>query len=304
MGFSITFLGTGAATPTLRRGLSATVANVDEKLCLFDCGEATQIQMKRFKVKALHIQHIFISHLHGDHFFGLVGLLFTYHIGKRKNELHVYGPPLLEEILRIQMGISVKELNYPLVFHPLSSQNLEMVCEEDNFTVSAFPLQHRLPAYGFLLKEKERPRKVLHQFIEDYHPHYTDIVRIKSGEDYVLPDGRILSNEEITFPDPPISFAYCFDTAFYATIAEVLKNVDLLYHEATFMHDKAELAAEKGHTTTIQAATIAKKALAKRLMLGHISSRYRNLDSFLNEARNIFSETYLAEDGMTITLRK
>lgn len=304
MGFSVTFLGTGAATPSLERGLSATITNIDQTLCLFDCGEGTQLQMKKFQIKSSNIQHIFISHLHGDHFFGLVGLLFTFHINHRKNPLHIYGPPPLKEILRIQMEMSVKELSYSTIFHSLNSDRFMEVCEDEKFTVTAFPLQHRLPTYGFLLKEKVRPRKVSHQFIENYHPPYTDIIRIKSGEDYVMPNGQIIPNQEITFLEPQLSFAYCLDTAFYPPLAEMVKNVDLLYHEATFMHDNVELAAEKGHSTTIQAATIAKMASAKRLMLGHISSRYRDLPSFINEARNIFPETDLAEDGMTITLRK
>ncbi|MBP7509833.1 MAG: ribonuclease Z [Prolixibacteraceae bacterium] len=304
MGFSVTFLGTGAATPSLERGLSATIANIDQTLCLFDCGEGTQIQMKKFQVKASNIQHIFISHLHGDHYFGLIGLLFTYHIHHRINPLHIYGPPQLEEILRIQLEFSLVELSYPIIFQPLNFDYPLEVCDEEKFTVTAFPLKHRIPTYGFLLIEKERPRKVLHQFIEDYHPHYTDIICIKLGEDYTLHNGQIIPNHKITLSDPSLSFAYCFDTSFYPTLAKRVKNVDLLYHEATFMNDNAELATEKGHSTTEQAATIAKMALAKHLVLGHISSRYRDRSVFLNEARAIFPKTDLAEDGMTIILRK
>lgn len=304
MAFKIQFLGTGAAAPTIRRGLSATIVNVDEVLCLFDCGEGTQLQMLKYQVRVSRIRHIFISHLHGDHFFGLIGLLFTYHLNGRKSVLNIYGPAPLENIIRMQIDLSVPNLCYPLVFNTISNDGLHTICEEKKFTVSAFPLLHRLPTCGFLVAEKQRPRRVSKDFILMKRPHYSDILKIKAGEDYRDDEGLLYPNAGISEAVPARSFAYCFDTACFPEIAAHIAGVDLLYHEATFMDDLSEMAPRKGHSTASEAAVIARTAGAKRLVLGHISSRYDNMAAFVAEANAIFPNTEVAEDGQEIILRK
>jgi len=304
MAFKVQFLGTGAAAPTPRRGLSATLVNIDEVLCLFDCGEGTQIQMLKYQVKMSRIRHIFISHLHGDHFFGLIGLLFTYHLNGRRDALHVYGPPQLENIIHMQVDLSVPNLCYPIVFHLTEGEGLQLICDEKKFTVSAFPLKHRLPTCGFRVNEKPRARKLSREFIRERHPHYTDILKIIAGDDYIDGEGRLYPNAEISESVPARSFAYCSDTAYFPEMATNIAGVDLLYHEATFMDDLSEMAPRKGHSTASEAARIARQAGARRLILGHISSRYDNMEAFAAEARAIFPDTEVAEDGQEILLRK
>lgn len=303
MAFNVTFLGTGAAAPSPERGLSATLVNHDEILCLFDCGEGTQMQMLRYKIKIFRIKHIFVSHLHGDHYFGLVGLLFTYHLHGRKEAIHIYGPRPLADLLVPQIKISVPQLSYPIHFHHIEHEGTKMVCEEKKFTVEAFPLLHRLPTYGFLVREKSFPRRVLRSFILNEKPHYTDIVRIKAGADYTTSDGRIFPNSSISEAVTQYSFAYLSDTAYMPAVAPLIRGVSLLYHEATFMEDLSDMAPQKGHSTAAQAAHIARLSDAGKLILGHISPRYDNPQAIAAEARAIFPDTQVAFDGMKCDLR-
>ena len=260
--FSVTILGSNSAIPTLLRNPSAHLLNVNERIFLIDCAEGTQLQLRKYKIHFQRIKHILISHLHGDHYFGLIGLLTTFHLLGRKTELHLYAPPELEEIIRVQLDASLTQLLYPLIFHPIVSDDLHLIMEDERVTVHAFPLDHRIPTYGFVFREKIKVRKI--------------------------PAKR--------------SYAYCSDTAYSEKIIPYVQKVDLLYHEATFMQDKAKAAAEKFHSTTVEAATIALKSRVKKLLIGHYSARYEELQPLLDEAREIFPETYLAEDGKTFTI--
>jgi ribonuclease Z len=262
-----------------------------------DCGEGTQLQLRRIKFKIQRIKKIFISHLHGDHYFGLIGLISTLHLLGRKNELDVYGPPALKKILDIQLDASETILCYPLNFIPTDPEKPQQIFENDNHIVKSFPLDHRIPTTGFLFAEKQKPRKLKKKLLFFEDVEVDDILRIKSGEDYVSKSGKIYPNEEITEPSPPAkSFAFCSDTRYSEAIIPNLHGVDVLYHEATFMQDMKNVAREKFHSTAAEAATIAKKAQVGKLLIGHFSARYRDLDQLLAEATAIFPHTLLSQD--------
>ena len=305
MAFSIRILGSSAATPTTRRNPSSILVNMDYTYFLMDCGEGTQLQIRRFKVRLQRIKHIFISHLHGDHFFGLVGLISTFHLLGRKEELHVYGPEKLREIIDIQLKASQTELIFPLHFHTTNPSEPEIVFETDAHYVKSFPLDHRIETTGFIFGEKLKPRKVKKSFLFfDEDISVEDILKVKAGEDFVSKSGKVYKNEDIT-DDPPVpaSFAYCSDTRYYEPVAERVSKADILYHEATFMDKMKHVAEEKYHSTAKQAALIAKKAGVGKLLLGHFSARYRELDELLAEARDVFPNTELAIDGVIHEMR-
>jgi ribonuclease Z len=273
MTFSVTILGSSSAIPTLTRNPSAHLLNVNERFFLIDCAEGTQLQIRKFHIRFQRIQRIFISHLHGDHFFGLIGLVNTLHLLGRKEELHLYGPPLLKEIIDLQLQASTTTLNYPLFFHPLIFTGLEKIFEDEKITVHSFPLVHSVPTCGFLFTEKKKPRKI-------------------------RKEKEIVAKLEI----PARSYAYCSDTAYTEDIIPFIKNCNLLYHETTFMNDRAESAREKLHSTTKDAATLALKANVSKLIIGHFSARYDVLEPLLEEARSVFPNTILAEDGLKIEI--
>ncbi|MBE0647946.1 MAG: ribonuclease Z [Bacteroidales bacterium] len=260
MTFSVTILGSNSAIPTLSRNPSAHLVNLNERIFLVDCAEGTQLQLRKYKIHFQRIKHIMISHLHGDHYFGLIGLLTSLHLLGRKDELHLYAPAGLEEIIQLQLDVSTTTLNYPLLFHPLVSGRLEPVFEDERLTVHSFPLLHSIPTFGFVFREKIKVRKIAEKR----------------------------------------SYAYCSDTAYDERIIPFVSGVDLLYHETTFMQDRAASAADKLHSTTIEAATIARKSKVKKLLIGHFSARYDDLIPLLEEARSVFPETFLAEDGATM----
>ncbi|MBN4066160.1 ribonuclease Z [Candidatus Amoebophilus asiaticus] len=265
---------------------------------MIDCGEATQIQLKRFKIRFNRIKHIFISHLHGDHYLGLLGLISSMHLEGRSNELHIYGSPGLEEIINLQLKYSETTLKYPLIFHPLQAETSELILDNTNLIVYSVPLDHRIPCNGFLFQEKERKRKILREKIEQYAVPVTYMEALKNGDDYKEENGRIIPNEELTTDAPtPRAFAYCSDTAYEEKIIPLIKGVDLLYHETTFMHDLVERAKETYHSTTIQAGTIANKAGVKKLIIGHFSARYGSLQPLLEETKSVFPNTILAIEG-------
>lgn len=304
MAFSITILGSSAAIPTSSRNPSAIVVNMDYTYFLMDCGEGTQIQLRRSKLKMQKIHYVFISHLHGDHFFGLVGLISTLHLLGRKDELNIYGPAELQKIIEIQLKASQSKLSYPLIFHTTNPDHSEIVYETDEHYVKSFPLNHSIETTGFLFAEKQKPRKIKKAFLfYDFDVSVEAILKIKAGADYVTDQGKVYKNIDITEDPPqPVSFAYCSDTKFHEPLVEFIKNSSVLYHEATFTEDMREVADEKFHSTAMGAATIAKKANVGRLILGHFSARYRNLDKLLEEARDIFADSELAADGVTIRL--
>ena len=296
--FKVTILGSNSAIPTLKRNPTAQLVNHNERLFLVDCAEGTQVQLRKSKIKIQRINHIFISHLHGDHFFGLIGLISSMHLLGRKKELHVFAPPQLEEIINIQFEASQTELIYPLIFHPINPDVNEKIFENDKISVTTIPLNHRIPTCGFLFKEKKFNKKLKKEVINNLNIPISEFVKIKNGADFTDSEGRLYKNEELADPPPSQrSYAYCSDTGYYEPVIPIIKNADLLYHEATFMDDMAAVAAEKYHATTIEAATIATKANVKKLIIGHFSNRYDDTELMLEEAKSVFKNTEIACDG-------
>lgn len=303
MAFSVRILGCSSATPTATRLPSAQLLNVNERLFLIDCGEGTQMQLRRFKIRHSRIHHIFISHLHGDHYLGLAGLIFTMHLFGRKDPLHIYGNPELKTLLDLQFRLSDTTLLYPLIFHPLLPDESLLLYEDAFLQISAFPLLHRVPTHGFLFREKKTARKVARDKAALRQIPITAYAELKAGRDVVLPDGNVIANDEVTVPSPrPQSYAYCSDTGFTDTFLPVIRGSEVLYHEATFLSDREAAAREKMHSTARDAAEIAKAAGVSRLIIGHYSARYDELEPLLSEARAVFPETYLAEDGLEFIL--
>jgi ribonuclease Z len=301
MSFSVTILGTGAAIPTPGRNPTSHFVEVRNRFLLLDCGEGTQMQLRRPGIKMQKIGHIFISHLHGDHYFGLIGLINTMHLLGRTQELHVYGISPLQQLIDLQLDLSRTTLGYPLVFHPFETEKPSLILDDTQITVTTIPLNHRVPTCGFLISEKPDKRRVRKDFVKNNKVPLPYFDRIKEGEDFTDEQGHVHLNHLITNDPPPVkSYAYCTDTAYYEPIIPVIKNCDLLYHEATFMEDKAADARAKFHSTAREAATIALKAGVKKLVIGHFSARYKELESLLGEARAVFPETVIAEDGMRI----
>lgn len=297
MSFSITVLGSSAATPTSKRNPTSVLVNLNHDYYLMDCGEGTQLQLRRIKFKIQRIKKIFISHLHGDHYFGLIGLISTLHLLGRKNELDIYGPAGLKEIIDMQLTASETILCYPLYFHPTDPDTPHQLFENENHFVKSFPLDHRIPTTGFLFAEKQKPRKLNKKLLYFEDVKVDDILRIKAGADYISKSGKVYPNKEITEPPPAArSFAFCSDTRYNEAIIPNVMGVNLLYHEATFMQDMKSVAREKFHSTAADAATIAKKAQVEKLLIGHFSARYRDLDQLLAEATAIFPRTLLSQD--------
>jgi ribonuclease Z len=297
MTFSVTILGSNSALPTTKRYPTAQALNVSERFFLIDCGEGTQLQLRKNKIKFSRINNIFISHLHGDHVFGLIGLISTFGLLGRTNDLHIYAHSDLEKILQPQIDYFCNELKFTPVFHHLNTKEPEQIFEDKNITVTSFPLKHRVPTCGFLFKEKQKEPNIKKEAIAKYDLSISEIVRIKKGEP-LYEDGKLIPPEELIIPPPdPRSYAFCSDTGYNPKMIPVIKNVDLLYHEATFAEEHAGLAKKTTHSTAKQAAAIAKEANAKKLLLGHFSSRYDDLSILEKEAKEIFPETYIVNDG-------
>jgi ribonuclease Z len=301
--FSVTILGSGAAIPLTHRNPSAQLINVHGQFILFDCAEGTQVQLRRQHISLQKIDHIFISHLHGDHYFGLMGMITTLHLLGRENELHLYAYHQLEEIIRMHLHASQTVLRYPLIFHAINPEQNGMIMDSQHATISTIPMNHNFPTCGFLVREKEAKPNIRKDFLVGKKLENEDYRKIKDGADYIDQDGKVYPNADITRPPrTPRSYAYCSDTAYDESIAALVKGVDVLYHEATFMDDRKEDAAAKYHATAKQAAMIAKLAGAKKLVLGHFSARYKELDGLLAEAKEVFPDSVLAEEGTTLTL--
>jgi ribonuclease Z len=298
MTFSVTILGSGSAMPIANRHLSAQILNVNEHLFLIDCGEGTQLQLRKYHIKFQRINNIFISHLHGDHYFGLICLLTTMHLLGRTNELHLYAFPELKQIIDIQLKASNTKLSYPLIFHLLKCDISEIIFEDDRLFVETIILNHGIPDCGFLFREKKHERNMKKNVLNKLNIPFTEFGKIKKGEDYTDDNGRLYKNADITIEPPkPRSYAYCSDTKYFEPVVEQIKDVDLLYHEATFMEEKKTVAAQRFHSTAKQAGKIAKKANVRKLIIGHFSARYKDLNLLLEEAKKVFSNTFLAEDG-------
>lgn len=296
--FELTILGCSSATPTSTRNPTAQLLNIAERFFLIDCGEGTQIQLRRFHIKFQRINHIFISHLHGDHYLGLMGLLSSLHLLGRKNELHLYCPAELQEILEVQYRHSQTLLNYTIIYHHHEYRNDQLIFEDEKVEVRTMVLNHRIPCCGFVFREKQVPGNISKDTIERYKLRVDEIVAIKNGSDLTLRDGTVIANDRlITGKKAPRSYAFCSDTCYDERLIPYIKNVDLLYHEATFMHEMLDRAKQTFHTTALQAGTIAKKAEVKQLMIGHYSARYKDEKPLVLEAQREFPNTIAAVEG-------
>lgn len=263
------------------------------------------MQFQEYKIRYHRINHIFISHLHGDHYLGLMGLLFTMHLNGRTTELHIYSQQELMDIIDLQLRMSNTRLKYNLIFHPLQYYGSQVIYEDEEVQVTSFILQHRIPTVGFVFSEKQRPPKINALKTKEYNIPVSFYSRIKAGEDFIDGEGNIIKMEELTEPsDKPRSYAYCSDTRYFERIVNEIRNVDLLYHEATFLSDMENRAYETFHSTPKQAATIALKANVGKLLIGHFSSRYKDLDQHLAEARSVFTESYLAIEGQKYQIKR
>ncbi len=296
--FELTILGCSSATPTSRRNPTAQLLNIAERFFLIDCGEATQIQLRKFKIKFQRINHIFISHLHGDHYLGLPGLLSSMHLLGRTNELHLYCPGELQEIIEVQFKHSQSYLNFRIIYHPHNYVNDDLIFEDERVEVRTVVLNHRIPCCGFVFTEKPLLANISKEIIERYNIPLEGILAIKKGEDFTSSSGEVIKNEKlITRKLSPRKYAYCSDTVYDERIIEYIKDADLLYHEATFLNEMGARAKETFHTTALQAAEIATKANARKLMIGHYSARYKDLQPLLEEAQSVFKNTVLAVEG-------
>lgn len=301
--FSVNILGCGSALPTTRHNASSQIVRIGNKQFMIDCGEGTQLQLRKLHISFSSISHIFISHLHGDHCFGLIGLISTFGLLGRTSALHIYAEALLHRILKPQLDFFCKELPYRIIFHNIKADKNEVIYEDNNITVETLPLEHRLPCCGFLFKEKPKKRHIKGDMMEFYNIPNHMRNGIKDGNDYITPEGLVIPNKHLTRDaDPSRSYAYCSDTLPCPQNIEFIKGVDLLYHEATFANSEKERAASTFHSTAEQAATIAKEAKVKQLLIGHYSSRYTDESILLNEARNIFPSTTASNEGLSISL--
>ncbi|MDP3461249.1 MAG: ribonuclease Z, partial [Bacteroidales bacterium] len=277
--FTITFLGTGSAVPTPSRNPSSQLVKIDDFHILIDCAEGTLMQLNRFNLSPMKLNYILISHLHGDHYHGLIGLITAMHLNGRTNPLRVAGPPGLYEIIQLQLKYADTTLRFPLIFITLTGDFPQVIIDETGFSTECFSMKHRIPAWGFLIREKIVHYKIRKESIEQYGLTHSEIHSVQKGEDVITKDGEIILNKLLTFPQPAArSYAYCSDTAFYPELASVIGSVNVLYHEATFSAMHAREAKATFHSTTWQAAEVARLAGAKRLVIGHFSSRYQNIE--------------------------
>lgn len=294
----LTILGCYAATPRTITNPTSQVLEIRNRMFLIDCGEGTQVQLRKNKLKFSKINHIFISHLHGDHFYGLVGLISTFMLLNRQTDLHVYGPKGIKEIILLQLRYSNSFTGYNLYFHELASTESEVIYEDEKVLVKTIPLKHRIYTNGFLFQEKTGDRKLNIDTVQQYNIDTCYFQKIKNGKDIVLDNGTVIPNNELTFEPLPVkSYAFCSDTKYDETIIPLIKDVDVLYHETTFLETEADKANKTMHSTAKEAALIAKKSNVKQLLLGHYSTRYANIELFKEEASTIFQNVLLAEDG-------
>lgn len=299
---NITILGCHSATPTANAHPSSQVLEMKGHLFLIDCGEGTQMQLRKYRVKFSRIRHIFISHLHGDHFFGLPGLISTFLLLGREAELHVYGPKGIKEAILLLLKLGKAYTNYPLYFHELEGASPKIIFEDEKVSVETIPLKHRVYTNGFLFKEKTDDRKLNVEAARSFNIDLSYYNKIKQGFDIENKDGILIPNKEITFdPPPPKSYAYCSDTAYNPEMVSQIENATVLYHESTFLEEHRHLCEKTKHSTAKEAADIALKANVGTLILGHYSGRYGNLDLFKEEAQEIFENVELAEDGRTFS---
>ncbi|MFD2588640.1 ribonuclease Z [Croceitalea marina] len=294
----LTILGCYSATPRSLTNPTSQLLEIRNHMFLIDCGEGTQVQLRKQKLKFSRIKHVFISHLHGDHFFGLPGLVSTFRLLGRESELHIYGPKGIKEAITLLLKLGDSWTNYPLLFHELNSKESELIFEDDKVSVRTIPLNHRVYTNGFLFEEKLAPRVLDVEAVAKYSIDKSEFRNIKNGKAGTAKSGESILNSDLTLDPPkPKSYAFCSDTAYKEDIVPLIKNVDLLYHESTFLETEEHLCAKTKHSTASEAARIAKKARVDKLVLGHYSTRYKSLELFKEEAQPIFSNVELAEDG-------
>jgi ribonuclease Z len=303
MTFEITILGCGAAAPTGRHNPSSQVVNLHDKLFLIDCGEGTQMQLRKFKIKLQRINHVFISHLHGDHYLGLMGFISSMHLLGRRSKLMIYGPPETKSIIDIQLKASQTFLEYELEYYTTVNDEKRLIFDDKSLQVFSFPLKHRIDCCGFQFVEKIRKPKIKKEYIEKYKLQPGNIIALKRGEPTVLSSGEILDPTEVcTPPDQPRTYSYCSDTAYSEKVIESIRGSDLVYHESTFLESEKERAKATFHSTAAQAAQVALNSGAKELIIGHYSSRYTSDLDFLTEAKTIFSNVELADEGKVFSI--
>lgn len=301
--FEIHILGCGSALPTTRHNASSQVIRIGNKQFMIDCGEGTQLQLRRNHIHFSFINHIFISHLHGDHSFGLIGLISTFGLLGRTAPLHIYADAMLEKVMKPQLDFYCKDIKYPLFFHSIDASKHSVIYEDNTITVETLPLNHRIPCCGFLFREKPKRRHLIGDVANFYNIPIYQRQSIKDGADYTTTDGTVIPNSKLTREaDPSRSYAYCSDTRPCPQICGYLKDVDLLYHEATFAESEKERAKVTHHSTAKEAAEIALTAGVKRLLLGHYSSRYDDEEQLQSEASEIFPVTECANEGMVIKI--
>jgi len=302
--FRLTILGSSSAMPTSERYPTAQVLHVPGRFFLIDCGEGTQHQLRKNRINYSKISHIFISHLHGDHFFGLIGLISTLVLQGRKSELHIYAHSELQRYTKFQMEfLEMDTPGFPIIFHPLNFKKPQVIFESKKIKVTSFPLMHRIPCCGFRFDEQPKAANIIKEKIKEHNIPIREIKNIKAGADFVTESGETIPNSQLVIPPPsPGSYAFCSDTAYNEAMLPEISGVDLLYHEATFAESEATVARETFHSTGTEAAQIAKASGAKKLLIGHFSSRYKDHSVILEEARRIFPNTEIAEDNSTFEL--
>ena len=301
--FELHILGCGSALPTTRHFPTSQVLNVRDKLFMIDCGEGAQLQFRKSRLKFSRLNHIFISHLHGDHCFGLLGLISTLNLLGRTADLHIYSPNGLEELMAPMLAFFNREMTYRLFFHPFETKEATQIYEDRSLTVSTIPLRHRIPCCGFLFAEKPGLNHIVREMVDYYQVPLYELNRIKNGADYVTPEGELVPNSRLTRPAAPARrYAYCSDTLPLASVREQVRGVDLLFHEGTFAEEAAPRARETFHTTAAQAATLAREAGVRRLVIGHFSARYEDESLLLQEASRIFPGTVLARETLCLSI--
>ncbi|TWF39184.1 ribonuclease Z [Chitinophaga polysaccharea] len=298
--FAVTILGNNSAIPTLTRHPTAQIVTCNDQLLLVDCGEGTQIQMAKYGIRRSKLRYIFISHLHGDHYFGLIGLLNTLSLMGRTEPLSVYAPPELEQIIQLQLDCSATVLKFELSFVPLQPGYSGLILEDRELQVRCFPTQHRISCFGFSFEWRKRKRKLLPDQARAYEIPAAYYSKLQDGADYQRKDGSIVKNDWVTLPPPAGKrYVYCADTIYDTGLLPWLQGADMIYHETTYLHDLQERAAERYHSTSVQAASLAAAAGAGKLLIGHFSSKYAELQPFLDESRPVFAHTEIAEEGVT-----
>lgn len=301
--FELTILGCGSALPTTRHFATSQVLNVREKLYMIDCGEGAQLQMRRSRLKFSHLNHVFISHLHGDHCFGLIGLISTFGLLGRTTPLHVHAPENLGPMLQHMLDFFCKGLDFKVEFHPVDTTSHALIHEDRSVSVYSIPLRHRIACCGYLFREKELLPHIRRDMIDFYRIPLCEINNIKNGKDWITEEGQTIPYTRLTTPAlPPRSYAYCSDTIYLPKLSSLVEGVDLLFHEATFLHEDLQRAQETFHTTALQAATLAKDSHVKALCIGHFSARYEEESVLLDEAKSVFEHTILAKENLNIKI--